>query len=126
MKALILILSGIFIFSSSCKNSSETTLKEKDPNATYTTCQLIEKEFVNKGGKVTKYKELYLRCSIQDYFIKICESNVDAKTLRKYLNKSISVEMEIRDDGMWDICTDDPAYAQSRIGTYVVIKKIID
>ena len=126
MRALILILSLGFFFSTSCKNSSETRFKEKDPNATYTTCQLIEKEFINKGGKVTEYKELYLRCSIQDYFIKICESNVDAKTLRKYLNKSISVEMEIRDDGMWDICTDDPAYAQSRIGTYVVIKKIVD
>lgn len=126
MRTLILILSAIFIFLSSCKNSSETSLKEKDSNAKYTTCQLIEKEFVNKGGKVTEYKELYLRCSIQDYFIKLCESNVDVKTLRKYLNKSISVEIEIRDDGMWDICTDDPAYAQSRTGAYVVIKKIID
>lgn len=124
MKALILSLSVIFF--SSCKNAPDTNLKEKDPNRSYTTCQLIEKEFINKGGKVTEYKELYLRCSIQDYFIKICESNVDAKTLRKYINKSISVEMEIRDDGMWDICTDDPAYAQSRTGAYVVIKKIID
>lgn len=124
MKALILSLSVIFL--SSCKNSSETNLKEKDPNAKYTTCELIEKPFVNKRGISTDYMELYLRCSIQDYFIKLCHSNVDAKTLRKYLNKSISVEMEIRDDGMWDICTDDPSYAQSRTGAYVVIKKIID
>lgn len=120
MKALILSLSVIFF--SSCKNVPDANLKEKDPNRSYTTCQLIEKEFINKGGKVTEYKELYLRCSIQDYFIKICESNVDAKTLRKYINKSISVEMEIK-EGNWDICTDDPAYAQSRGGTYVVIKK---
>lgn len=125
MKTLILILSVGLIFFSSCKNASEANLKEKDPNKSHTTCQLIEKEFINKGGKVTEYKELYLRCSIQDYFIKICESNVDTKTLRKYLNKSISVEMEVR-EGMWDICTDDPTYAQSRIGTYVVIKKIVN
>lgn len=125
MKTLILILSVGLIFFSSCKNTSEANLKEKDPNKSHTTCQLVEKEFINKGGKVTEYKELYLRCSIQDYFIKLCDSNVDAKTLRKYLNKSISVEMEVR-EGMWDICTDDPAYAQSRIGTYVVIKKIAD
>lgn len=125
MRTLIFILSGIFIFSSSCKNSSESNLKEKDPNRNYTTCQLIEKVFINKGGKVAEYKEMYLRCSIQDYFIKICESNVDAKKLRKYINKSISVEMEIK-KGNWDICTDDPAYAQSRGGTYVVIKKIVN
>jgi hypothetical protein len=89
-----------------------------------TTCQLIEKEFINKGGKVTQYKELYLRCSIQDYFIKICAGNVTAEELRPYINNGIEVEMEIK-EGMWDHCNDNLAYAQSRIGTYVVINKII-
>ncbi len=125
MRTLILFLLIGSIFSISCKNAPETNLKEKDPNRPYTSCQLIEKDFINKGGHLTEYKELYLRCSIQDYFIKICESNVDAKTLRKYIDKGINVEMEIK-EGSWDICSDDPAYAQSRIGTYVVIKKIID
>lgn len=104
---------------------SETLERNKNPNAKYTSCQLIEKEFVNKGGKMTEYKELYLSCSIQDYFIKICEGNVTAQELKKYINKVITVDMEIK-DGMWDICSDDPAYAQSRTGTYVVIKKIVD
>lgn len=91
----------------------------------YTTCQLVEKEFINKGGKITEYKELYLRCSIQDYFIKICEGKVTLKELEKYIDKGITVEMEIK-DGMWDHCNEDPAYAQSRMGTYVVIHKIIE
>ena len=88
------------------------------------TCQLIEKEFTNKGGKVAEYKELYLRCSIQDYFIKLCEGNVTAKELKPYINSGIEVEMEIK-DGMLDHCNENPAYAQSRTGTYVIIKKII-
>ena len=37
----------------------------------------------------------------------------------------IEVEMEIK-DGMLDHCNENPAHTQSRTGTYVVIKKIID
>ena len=89
-----------------------------------TTCQLIEKQFTNKGGKVTDYKELYLRCSIQDYFIKICAGNITAEQLKPYINSGIEVEMEIK-EGMLDHCNANLAYTQSRVGTYVVIKKII-
>ena len=88
-----------------------------------TNCQLIEKEFTNKAGKIETHKELYLRCSIQDYFIKICEGNVTYEELKPYLNKGINVKMEIR-EGMWDHCEENPSYAQSRTGTYVIIKSI--
>jgi len=88
------------------------------------TCQLIEKSFTNKGGKVTEYKEFYLRCSIQDYFIKICAGNVSAEELKPYINSGIEVEMEIR-DGMLDHCNTNLEQVQSRTGKYVVIKKII-
>ncbi len=125
MKTNIIILIIISGFLTSCKNEKES-LKAgtMDPNAKTTKCQLIEKEFTNKGGKVTEYKELYLRCSIQDYFIKICEGNVSAEQLRPYIESGIEVEMEIK-EGMLDHCDENPAYAQSRTGTYVVIKKII-
>ncbi|MBL4593113.1 MAG: hypothetical protein JKX68_04760 [Flavobacteriales bacterium] len=54
----------------SCKTTEESTnTGAMTPNNKTTKCQLIEKEFTNKGGKVTEYKELYLRCSVQDYFI---------------------------------------------------------
>ena len=119
----------MFIFSLSiiaCSETKETTnaksISMGDSNTT--TCQLIEKSFTNKGGKITEYKELYLRCSIQDYFIKICEGNVTKDELTKYLNSGIEVEMEIK-EGMLDHCDTNPAYAQSRTGTYIVIKKII-
>ena len=89
------------------------------------TCELIEKEFTNKGGKITHYKEMYLRCSVQDYFIKICEGNVSIEKLKPYINKGIEVEMEIK-DGMLDHCDKNTTYSQSRTGTYIVIKKIIE
>ena len=119
---LIILLLSFF----SCTDTKEIpqgkSMGMADSNTT--TCQLIEKEFTNKGGKITEYKELYLRCSIQDYFIKICEGNVTKEELTKYLNAGIEVEMEIK-EGMLDHCDSNPAYAQSRTGTYVVIKKII-
>lgn len=104
--------------------SSFSLVNIKSPDNVGTSCELIEKSFINKGGKVTEYTELYLRCSVQDYFIKLCESEVTKEELKKYLDKGITVEMEIK-DGMWDHCNDDPSYAQSRTGTYVIINKIL-
>ncbi len=96
----------------------------KDPLNPYTTCQLIGKEFVNKAGKMGNFSEYYLRCSVDDYFIKLCESSIKVSDLEPYLNKGITVEMEVK-EGLWDHCSNDPAYAQSRIGKYAVIHKII-
>ncbi|MGE0561087.1 MAG: hypothetical protein AB7O47_04680 [Flavobacteriales bacterium] len=126
MKHLLIIL--IVTLLSSCKTSASlqniAEQRVKNPNTEYISCVLVEKEFINKGGKVTEYKELYLQCSVQDYFIKICESNVTIEDLKPYINSGIKVKMEIK-DGMWDHCSDDPAYAQSRMGTYVIITEIV-
>lgn len=103
--------------------AKEKSMKLSDSKTT--TCQLIEKSFTNKGGKVTEYKELYLRCSIQDYFIKICAGNVTVEQLKPYINSGIEVEMEIK-NGMLDHCNTNLAQVQSRTGTYVVINKIIN
>tara|TARA_B100000809_G_scaffold257316_1_gene298666 strand:- start:3769 stop:4119 length:351 start_codon:yes stop_codon:yes gene_type:complete len=115
MKNTVIII--LFFLSFSCKSTSEI-------NSQTITCQLIEKEFTHKGGEFTETKELYLRCSTQDYFIKVCESNITAEQLKPYLNKTIKVDMEIK-KGLLDHCETIPEYAQSRSGTYVVLKKII-
>ena len=122
MKIIYLPLIILLFFS--CKNTAEISSRNNSTNSKSTTCQLIEKEFINKIGKSTGVKELYLRCSIQDYFIKICESNITYKELKPYLNKGIEVEMEVK-KGVFDKCSTDIENVQSRTGTYVIIKKII-
>lgn len=128
MKQLILIITLIFAFAG-CKTPSKTVAQEpkglKMSNATPNiySCELIEKEFYNKSGKATGIRELYLRCSVQDYFIKICESNVTRKELEPYLDKGITVEVEIK-EGLWDHCSDNVAEVQSRMGSYIIIKSI--
>lgn len=109
------------IFLVSC--SSEKQIVREKSAGSYTSCQLVEKPFVKKNGEVADFKELYLRCSIQDYYIKLCESDVTKEDLMPYLNSGITVEMEIK-EGNWDICPDELLHIQSRGGTYVVIKSI--
>ncbi len=105
------------------KTSSDMNKQISDPNIF--TCQLVEKEFVNKAGKTTGLQEFYLRCSIQDYFIKLCESEVQKEDLVPFLNKGIKVRATVI-DGEWDICPDADQELQSRIGKYVVIHEILD
>jgi hypothetical protein len=107
----------------SCTSSNQPIHSKTNAKPNIYNCELIEKEFTNKGGKISEYKELYLRCSVQDYFIKLCESNVTKKDLEPYINTGITAEIEIK-DGMWDHCDPNPAYTQSRTGPYIVIKSI--
>jgi len=94
----------------------------QEPNIITAGCQVVEKAFVNKGGKPSDFKELFLRCSIQDYYIKFCESKVSLKKMKKYLDKGLTVTYEVK-EGKWDICKDNPEM-HSRIGTYAVVIKI--
>ncbi len=67
--------------------------------------------------------ELYFRASIQDYFIKFCESKITKEDLEPFVNKVISAHVEIK-NGNWDICPDDLQEMQSRVGPYIIIKEI--
>ena len=98
--------------------------EEKDESQ-ITTCQLVKKEFINKGGNTSGFSEYYLRCSIQDYFIKFCESDIKSEDLDPYLDQGITVRMTIK-EGSWDICTGYPDQMQSRIGAYISIQEIIN
>ncbi len=81
---------------------------------------LVEKSFVNKVGKSSDKKELYLRCSVQDYFIKFCESEINVEDILHLLNTPVSFRIKIK-TGAWDICEDDDPNLQSRIGDYIVV-----
>lgn len=91
----------------------------------FTSCQVVEKGYFGKNGKPSGRKELYLRCSIQDYFIKFCESAVSKEDVLPFLNQAITVEMTVK-KGDWDSGPNDLYAIQSRVGTYAVIHRIID
>ena len=124
---------------SSPKEATDLLVKtpdEKTEQGTYIiSAPIIKKNFVNKAGRVTDRTEYYIMRSAQDYFIKICESNITTEDLEKLFDGnsnapapilegvSINMEVEFR-NGEWDIC-DENHEAQSRVGAYAVILKIL-
>lgn len=90
---------------------------------------IVQKNFFKKNNVATEHLEYYVERSIQDYFIKFCESGITAKELQKHLAsldseiEVLTMEVELR-EGNWDICHDNENQ-QSRIGEYIVIHRII-
>lgn len=117
MKPTLIVLFILF--------STLSFAQEKDSSVPYFSCQIIEKPFIIKNGIESDKMELYLRCSMDDFFIKFCESGVTGESIEAYLDKGIMVDFEIR-EGSWDICEDDYENAQSRIGHYAVIHHILE
>ena len=91
---------------------------------------IVIKNFVKKNGETTKHEEIYIRRSIQDYYIKFCESKISREDLENHLStmdteiKIATLEVEFL-DGYWDICDGD-LEQQSRMGAYVIIHRIIE
>lgn len=108
-------------------NKEEKSSQNKTKVVSY---PIVTKSFVNKVGESSEFKEYYLQASIQDYFIKFCESNITRKDLEAYLNsqtgliKTAKLEVEYR-EGLWDVC-DGNINQQSRTGKYVIIHRIIN
>ena len=96
---------------------------------------LVKKAFIMKNGKSPGFKEYYFRTSIQDYYIKFCESEIGKKELDKYSEQNseqsimgdipITFELKIVNNGLWDICEEDSQHQQSRMGDYVVIYRVV-
>ena len=141
MKLLLIIPLCLFALSTSllfsCSTSKEKTsqqnnVSDKNPaeKPYLITAPIVKKQFVNKAGRTTDHVEYYIQQSIQDYFIKFCESNVSIKELNEKLEniegdiKALQLEVEMR-EGDWDIC-DGNHEIQSRIGEYMVILKILE
>ena len=121
----------------SCSTSKEKTSQQNnvsDKNRAekpyLITAPIVKKQFVNKASRTADHVEYYIQQSIQDYFIKFCESNVSIKELNEKLEniegdiKALQLEVEMR-EGDWDIC-DGNHEIQSRIGEYMVILKILE
>lgn len=86
--------------------------------------KIVTKSFVNKGGKeIPTFKDLYFETEKETYFIKFMDSKITYEDAKKYVDQWVEIEGEVR-EGMWDVPDDDPGYAQSRTGYYVVIFSI--
>ena len=133
--SLYLFICIICLFTSSCANQKDTNMMNNKAKDTSTgtgkyiiSAPVIIKDFVKKNGEITLQKEIYIQRSIQDYYIKFCESKISREDLKKHLSnlediKVVTLEVEFI-DGYWDIC-DDNLEQQSRIGEYVIIHRII-
>lgn len=134
---IILLLVVPILFSCSTSHEAQMPVREMQPDlstsdSTYIiSSPLVEKKFVMKNGKEMEFTEWYIRRSVQDYYIKFCESTITRKDLENALNaqgeslhKILKLEIQYK-EGTWDIC-DDNLMQQSRIGKYVIIHKIIE
>lgn len=130
-RQLLSILSFLLITAiASCSTPKESDSNNEEPKTTDSTTNMIMKgkiisqTFVNKGGKeISTIKDLYFETEDETYFIKFIASNITFEEGLELLDQPVEIEGEIR-DGMWDIPDEDPAYAQSRGGLYLVIFKI--
>lgn len=123
-----LVLLCVLWSCASSKNKIESDKKEQTNSKQVSlTAPIIEKPFYNKVGEKMDFNEYYLQQSVQDYFIKFCESKVTKDELENTLStidgpiKSLKVKVEFR-EGAWDTC--DGEHSQSRTGRYVVLLEI--
>jgi hypothetical protein len=128
---------ALMVLLSSFQSFSQVTISTLEKKAdsisldktTLLTSPIIIKNFVKKNGEVTTRKEFYVRSSIQDYYIKFCESNISRDELETHLSKItddlpiLTLEVTFR-DGLWDSC-DAGQEQQSRTGTYLSIHRIV-
>lgn len=108
------------------KKNKTPDLKSTE-NKVIITAPVVEKKFVKKNGEVTDITEFYIQRSIQDYFIKFCESKVTKKELSEALDNfrlqgGLKMEVEFR-NGLLDVC-DGNLNQQSRTGKYAIIYRI--
>lgn len=77
--------------------------------------------FVDKGGRVHQnFPEWYFVCNDIRYFVKFSESNINTLDLISIEGKEIRIEGLIK-QGLWD----NEGNEQSRIGSYIIINKIL-
>jgi hypothetical protein len=125
-KTIGLILFFVLFISCDMEKHPATSGEKKpqDPDKFVMTGHIVEKDFIKKNGRKAGFSELYFRASIQDYFIKFCESGITRSDLDPFVDKVVSIEAEVI-KGNWDICPGDPQEMQSRIGHYLVVKKLL-
>lgn len=124
MQPKLIVIATLFLLPVTSCLPKKDTHQSAEKNQTTMTGKIISQSFVNKVGKeISTIQDLYFETSGETYFIKFMDSNISFEEAEKLLDQTITIEGEIR-DGMWDVPDDNPEYAQSRTGEYIVIFSI--
>lgn len=108
--------------------------KEKDQessnNRVIITAPITKSHKPDALGKPSAISEFYINRSIQDYYIKFCESSVSLQEFEsKYdsmTNLIITMRLEVTfKSGNWDNCPNHPVDGD-RHGEYVVLHQIVE
>lgn len=111
-------------------NKTPDLKTENDTEIIY--APIVYKSFTKKNGVTTNNQEMYVQRSIQDYFIKFCESNITRLDLENYLREhrkndliqTVTLEVSFK-NGEWDACDEDQQ-VESRTGDYIIIHRIVE
>ena len=139
MRTVLLLFTSIIItlIFSSC-TTKEEIVKNKTPMKTRSEGKfIVSAPIVLKGGDGaigiggnTEKKDMYVQQSVQDYYIKFCESTVTREEMEKALKKEkdlikvLKLEIEYKDGNM-DVCPQDPRSIAGRKGRYVIVHRIV-
>lgn len=77
-----------------------------------------------KGQKLEGLRDFYFSSTTDSYFVKIAGSKYSRKELEAFENKEVTIRC-IKKSGNIDIDSEDPSYAQTRVGEYILILEII-
>lgn len=118
-----IILFLVVITNTAFKNKATTIADNTNKKDTLLSGMIIKEQFYNKANREIKgVFDLFFKTNNNSYFIKRMEGSVPTKDLEKHLNQNIQINAEIK-EGLWDVSNGNHEQ-QSRIGTYIVIKKI--
>ena len=119
----------------SCTHQKPTTLNKNKTKDVSTgegkyiiSAPIVVKNFVDAEGKIENRQEYFIERSIQDYYIKFCESKVSREKFEAYLSKkpenkkTATLEVEYL-EGNWDECAETKS-KQGRTGNYVIVHQL--
>jgi len=98
-----------------------------NPGDTLTLKGKIVKENMQtkKGTRLEGVQDYYFVTANRSYFIKTAVGEYSNTELEKYVGKLVTVNC-MSYYGTWDIASDDPSYAATRMGDYILIISIVE
>lgn len=122
LKCLIILIVGFSAFQLSAMKLSDHT----NGDTLILKGRIVKEDMKNKKGqKLEGVQDLYFTSGNNSYFIKIAGGKFLRSNLENFGDKEITIKA-IKKFGNVDIDSDDPSYAQTRVGEYIIILEIME